>query len=63
MELFVNKRWGVVQRASAISFFSVFVMGAALTFTDFQNALLIVVEAAPLIVVGVLIFFEAFAHS
>ena len=61
VKLSVNKRRGVLQRASAMSFFSVLLMGAALTFTNFQNALLIVLESAPLIVVGVLIFFEAFA--
>jgi hypothetical protein len=36
-------------------------MAGALTFTDVRGALMVAVEAAPLIAVGVLLFFEAFA--
>lgn len=62
-ELSVNKNSGVIQRASAIFLLSGFVMLGALTFADFRIAMMIVLEAVPLIVIGVLLFFEAFAHS
>jgi hypothetical protein len=59
----VNKNSSVIQRASAIFLLSAFVMIGALTFTDALNALMIAVEGVPLITVGVLLFFEAFAYS
>ena len=59
----MNKNSSVIQRASAVFLLSTFVMIGALTFTDVLNALMIAVEAVPLIAVGVLLFFEAFAHS
>lgn len=59
----MNKNSSVIQRASAIFLLSAFVMIGALTFTDLLHALMIVVEAVPLIVIGVLLFFEAFADT
>jgi hypothetical protein len=59
----VSKNSGLIQRASAIFLLSAFVMLGALTFADFRNALMIVIEAVPLIAIGVLLFFEAFAQS
>ena len=59
----MRKNSSVIQRASAIFLLSTFVMIGALTFANFLNALMIVVEAAPLICVGVLLFFEAFADT
>lgn len=58
----MNRHMRLVRRLFTISFFSALVLSAGLAIGDFQSALMILAVALPLICVGVLLFFEAFAN-